>query len=81
MRSGVSWLFALAGAALANGLSLEKRDAPAVFAVPFRHDRAVLNQLTKRSKTTDIATDFKVSDVLAFVLHWLTTSFSGIPST
>ncbi|KAJ5190623.1 uncharacterized protein N7498_009608 [Penicillium cinerascens] len=59
MRSGVSWLFALAGAALVNGFSSESRDAPAVVAVPFRHDRPVPNQLLKRSKIADIATDFQ----------------------
>ncbi|CAI7650736.1 unnamed protein product [Penicillium crustosum] len=36
MRSG-SWLFALLGISLADALSLEKRDMPAVFNVPLKH--------------------------------------------
>ncbi|KAJ5510963.1 Peptidase aspartic, catalytic [Penicillium expansum] len=52
MRSEVACLLALSGAALTNALSLEKRDNPAVLAVPMVRDTS--RQLSKRSKTVGV---------------------------
>lgn len=53
MRSG-SWLFALLGVSLADALSLEKRDMPAVFNVPLKHKKVakyVANPQLRRDNT------------------------------
>ncbi|KAJ5616693.1 hypothetical protein N7537_001807 [Penicillium hordei] len=53
MRSG-SWLFALLGVSLADALSLEKREMPAVFNVPLKHKKAakyVANTQLRRDNT------------------------------
>lgn len=53
MRSG-SWLFALLGVSLADALSLEKRDMPAVFNVPLKYKKVakyVANPQLRRDNT------------------------------
>jgi hypothetical protein len=52
MRSEWACLLGLAGAALTNALSLEKRDNPAVLAVPMVHDTS--RQLSRRSGTVGV---------------------------
>ncbi|KGO76093.1 Peptidase A1 [Penicillium italicum] len=52
MRSGLACLLGLAGVASTNALSLEKRDNPAVLAVPMVRDTS--RQLSRRSKIVDI---------------------------
>jgi hypothetical protein len=60
MRSGSIWLLGLAGAALTNALALEKRDSPAVLAVPVVQSRDTSRRISKRSDTVDI--DFNTND-------------------
>lgn len=55
MHCGLACLLGLAGVALTNALNLEKRDSPAVLAVPMVRDTS--RQLSKRSKTVDIDLD------------------------
>lgn len=58
MRSGSAWLLSLAGAAaLSNALSLEKRDNPAVLALPFVRDQDSSSKISKRSKTVGVSSD------------------------
>lgn len=52
MHSGSAWLFGLAGLALSNALTVEKRDTPAVLAVPIIADRHNSRQLSKRDNLT-----------------------------
>ncbi|KAJ5672197.1 hypothetical protein N7507_001324 [Penicillium longicatenatum] len=52
MRSGWACLLGLAGVALTNALSLEKRDNPAVLAVPMVRDTS--RQLSRRSGTIGV---------------------------
>ncbi|KAJ5108277.1 hypothetical protein N7456_004952 [Penicillium angulare] len=54
MRSGSAWLFGLAGIALSNALTLEKRENPAVLAVPMVRERNTSRQISKRSKTVKV---------------------------
>lgn len=54
MRSGPVWLLGLTGAAVANALSLEKRDNPAVVALPLVRERDSSSQISKRSKTVAV---------------------------
>ncbi|KAJ5280622.1 hypothetical protein N7478_005994 [Penicillium angulare] len=54
MRSGSAWLLGLAGVALSNALTLEKRDSPAVLAVPMVRERDTSREIYKRSKTIKI---------------------------
>jgi hypothetical protein len=55
MRSGLAFLLGLAGLALTNASSLEKRDSLAVLAVPMVRDTS--RQLSRRSKTVDVDLD------------------------
>lgn len=62
MRSGLACLLGLAGVALTNAtLSAEKRDSPAVLAVPMVRDTS--HQLSKRSKTVDVGLKNEVVNV------------------
>ncbi|KAJ5785518.1 uncharacterized protein N7503_010730 [Penicillium pulvis] len=55
MRSGLACLLGLASVALTDALSLEKRDNPAVLAMPMVRDTS--RQFSKRSKTVDANLD------------------------
>lgn len=58
MCRGSAWLVSLAGAAaLSNALSLEKRDNPAVLALPFFRDQDSLSKVSKRLKTVGVSSD------------------------
>lgn len=81
MRSEVACLLALSGAALTNALSLEKRDNPAVLAVPMVRDTS--RQLSKRSKTVGVNLN-KERDIVGPGLTiertcWLTSFSSTYP--
>ena len=61
MRSGLACLLGLAGIALTNALNLEKRDNPAVLAMPMVRDTS--RQLSKRSKTVNADLNNERDDV------------------
>lgn len=64
MRGGSIVLLGLAAPALTNALVLEKRDSPAVLAVPVVQTRGVSNsrQVSKRSDTFDV--DFNSNEMV-----------------
>ncbi|KAJ6096122.1 hypothetical protein N7486_006868 [Penicillium sp. IBT 16267x] len=67
MRSGLACLLGLAGVALTDALSLEKRDSPAVLAVPMVRDNS--RQLSKRSKTIDVDLDNEEVSYISYVAN------------
>ncbi|KAJ5403363.1 Peptidase aspartic catalytic [Penicillium cosmopolitanum] len=59
MRCRSACLLGLAGTAvLSSALSLEKRDQPAVIALPFVRDQDSLSKIMKRSKTAGVSSAF-----------------------
>lgn len=70
MRSGLACLLGLAGVTLTNAtFSVEKRDGPAVLAVPMVPDTS--RQLAKRSKSVDVGLKNERVDVRpALRMEW-----------
>ncbi|KAJ5230317.1 hypothetical protein N7489_011025 [Penicillium chrysogenum] len=67
MRSGLACLLGLAGLALTNASSLEKRDSLAVLAVPMVRDTS--RQLSRRSKTVDVDLDNEDARKISYVAN------------
>lgn len=79
MRSGLACLLGLAGVALTNALSLEKRDNPAVLAMPMVRDTS--RQLSKRSKTVDANLDNDQEYVGLALTNETACRLTSLPST
>ncbi|KAJ5112299.1 hypothetical protein N7532_000344 [Penicillium argentinense] len=81
MRSGSVWLLGLAGAALTNALALDKRDSPAVLAVPVVRGKAPSpSRLLKRSETVDVEFDSQDSDDTNFKYNDSGVNITGVAS-